>query len=122
MERKLKKGENFLVLIPARNPEISFKEKDGIVTLVVPNVGFFNKIAQTFFQRPEKSYIKLDQFSSFIWLNINGKRDVEKLGRLLKNRFGDKAEPLYPRLVKFLTILKDNRYIGLKDPDGTIIR
>lgn len=121
--RKLEKGENYLELIPVKNPSLHYTVDDnGRVTLTVPNIGFFNKIAQVCFQRPEESKILFDPYSSYIWLGIDGKRNVEELGVYMKARYGEKAEPLYPRLVKFINILKDNRYAGLVDKYGTRIR
>lgn len=120
--RKLKKDDNALDLIPVRNPALSYTQKDGLVTLTVPNIGFFNKIAQTFFHRPAQSYIHLDAYASYVWLGINGKRDIRELGQYLKRRYKDAAEPLYERLVKFIWILKDNHYIGLTDAHGERVR
>lgn len=123
MARKLAKDENYLELIPIRNPEIKYFEDDkGIVTLLVPNIGFFNRVAQKCFQRPEVSHIHLDDYSSYVWLGINGKRDIGDLGTYLKRKYGEEAEPLYERLIRFVYILKDNRYVGLTDKDGVHIK
>ena len=108
MARKLAKDENYLELIPIRNPEIKYLEDDkGIVTLLVPNIGFFNRVAQKCFQRPEVSHINLDDYSSYVWLGINGKRDIGDLGTYLKRKYGEEAEPLYERLIRFVYILKE---------------
>ena len=121
--RKLNKDENFLELIPLRNPSLAYtKNEKGLITISVPNIGFFNKIAQTFFGRPKVSQIHLDEYSSYVWLGMNGKRDITELGRYLKRKYGDEAEPLYPRLVKFMEILKSNRYVGLIDKNGVKIK
>ncbi len=123
MARKLQKDENYLALIPVRNPNLEFTTDDkGIVTIVVPNVGFFNKVAQKFFAAPKESRIHLDAYSSYTWLGINGKRNIEELGSYMKRKYKGKAEPLYPRLIKFIQILKDNRYIGMYDQHGEQIK
>jgi hypothetical protein len=123
MARKLTKDENYLELIPTRNPKLKYSSDDnGLVTITVPNIGAFNKLAQKWFQRPEESYIHLDDYSSYVWLGINGKRDVGDLGKYMKRKYGEKAEPLYPRLIKFINILKDNRYIGIYDKNGEQVK
>lgn len=123
MARKLRKDENFLELIPVRNPDLAYtKKKNGLVIIEVPNIGLFNKIAQKLFYKPEVSKIHLDSYSSYVWLGINGKRDIIELGKYLKRKYGEEAEPLYERLAKFITILKENRYIGLIDSDGNHIK
>lgn len=123
MSRKLNKDENFLELIPVRNPALEYSVDDnGIVIITVPNIGFFNKLAQTFFKRPKISYIHLDAYSSYVWRGMNGKRDLTELGRYLKRKYGDNAEPLYERLIEFINILKSNKYIGLIDKEGVHIK
>ena len=52
-----------------------------------------------------------DHFGSFIWKQIDGKKDVYQIGRLVKDKFGEEAEPLYERLAKFLHILRSNDFI-----------
>ncbi len=121
--RKLQKDENFLELIPVRNPDLDFKKDEkGMVIITVPNIGFFNWIAQKFFGRPKESQIHLDEYSSYVWLGMNGKRDITELGRYLKRKYGEDAEPLYERLVKFMDILQSNKYIGLIDKNGVGIK
>lgn len=123
MARKLDKKENFLELIPIRNPDLEFTaDKEGLVTITVPNIGFFNAIAQTFFKRPKKSYIHLDEYASYVWKGINGKRNITSLGKYLQRKHGEDVEPLYERLVQFIYILKDNKYIGLVDKNGERIK
>ncbi len=123
MERKLKKDENFLELIPKRNPALKYElDENKLVTIVVPNIGFFNKLAQLVFRRPKTSYIHLDPYASYVWRGINGKRDIAALGKYLKREYGEEAEPLYERLVKFIHILKENKYIGLVDKDDVRIK
>ena len=75
------------------------------------NRGLFNRIAQIFFRKPKISRIELDTFGSFIWKQIDGKKDVYQIGRLVKDKFGEEAEPLYERLAKFLHILRSNDFI-----------
>lgn len=123
MTRKLQKDENFLELIPLRNPDLEYSiDEEGLVTITVPNIGFFNKLAQIFFRRPKKSYIHLDPYASYVWRGINGKRSITSLGTYLKRKYGDEAEPLYERLITFINILKDNKYIGLVDREGIRIK
>ena len=121
--RKLKKEENFLELIPVRNPDLDYSEdKKGMIVLTVPNIGIFNKIAQKFFNRPKESKIHFDDYSSYIWKGMNGKRDIASLGRYLKRKYGEEAEPLYERLIQFIHILRSNKYIGLVDKNGVKIK
>lgn len=123
MARKIKKDENFLDLIPVRNPNLEYYEnKRGLIVLTVPNVGVFDKLVQKLYAKPKVTKIHMDDYSSYVWKGINGKRDVHELGKYLKRKYGDEAEPLYERLVQFIQILKDNKYVGLLDKNGVEIK
>ncbi|MDD2979332.1 MAG: PqqD family protein [Hespellia sp.] len=109
---KQKKDDNFLDYIPVKNPEYEWKMKDnGRAEVAVINKGAFNKIAQVVFKRPRISYIELDEYGTFLWEMIDGKRDVLALSEKMKERFGKKAEPLLERLVKFIKIMQSNKFI-----------
>lgn len=75
------------------------------------NKGVFNKIAQVLFKKPKYSYIELDEFGSFVWEQMDGKKTIYEIGTLVKERFGDKAEPLYERLSQYIKILHNNHFI-----------
>lgn len=102
----MKKNENYLERIPARKDGVSWSEKEGIVTLEIENKGAMNKILQLLIKKPKVSYIHLDEIGSFVWKVMDGEKDIIKLGEEVKIRFGDKAEPLYERLVKYFQILE----------------
>jgi len=104
--------QNLLDFIPKHNSLISFStDKKGIVTLEVKNRGFYNRIAQFFFKRPEVSFITLEEFGSFIWNQIDGQKTVMEIGEKVKNQFGEKAEPLYERLGQYMNTLRKCEYI-----------
>ena len=103
--------KNFLDFIPKYSDKITWSQKDDIVTVDMYHKGFFPWIAQKFFKKPKVSHIALDKLGSFIWLHINGNINVYDIASLVKEKFGDDAEPLYPRLVKYMQILKNNNFI-----------
>ena len=104
--------ENYLDYIPKHNARFSWEIKEnGLVVIKVANTGFFNRIAQLIFKRPKFSYIELEEFGSFIWQQIDGEKTVYEIGQAVKAEFGDKAEPLYERLAKYITILRNNAYV-----------
>ena len=70
-----------------------------------------NKIAQVLFKKPKVSYIHLDEMGSFIWQHIDGESDIIKIGESVKDHFGEKAEPLYERLAKYIQTLEAYKFI-----------
>lgn len=107
-----KKKENYLDYVPIHNPVHDWDVKEnGLVTLHVVYKGFYHSIAQKFFGKPRVSHVDLEEYGSFIWQRIDGVKTVGQLADEMKAKFGQKAEPLYPRLVKYMQILHNNRFI-----------
>ena len=107
-----KKKDNYLDYIPRPNTLFECnKNKDGKIEIKMHNKGVFNKIAQVLFKKPKYSYIEQDEFGSFVWEQMDGKKTIYEIGTLVKERFGDKAEPLYERLSQYIKILHNNHFI-----------
>ena len=110
------KGENLLDFVPVKNEKIPFStDENGKVTLAIENKGLFNKIAQKIFKKPKISYIHMEEIGSFIWLIIDGKKDIEAIGKYVSKHFGDKAEPLYERLSKYVQIMESYGFIKFEN-------
>ena len=109
----MKNKDNFLEKKPQRNPNVNWSEKDGQVTLEIEKKNIFNRLAQKLLKKPKISYIHLDETGSFIWPLIDGETDIIALGEKLKEHFGDKAEPLYERLSKYIKILESYGFVKL---------
>lgn len=109
----MKEKENFMDFIPCCNPDYTWDvNKKGIVTVHVVNKGFYNWLAQKLFKRPRISHIELDEYGSFVWQQMNGKRTVYEISQLVKKEFGKEAEPVVERLVQYYQILYQNKFIG----------
>ena len=110
-----KLNENYLDKIPLRNEAIRYTEDGaGIITLEIDNKGVFNLIAQKLFKKPKVSYIHLDEMGSFIWHIIDGESNVTELGKKVETQFGEKANPLYERLSKYISILESYGFVKTK--------
>lgn len=114
-KKKIIVNENYLERIPLRVASIKWTKDDEKVTLEIENTGWANRIAQIFFKRPKVSYVHLDEMGSFLWPILDGERDITAIGELVKEKFGEAAEPLYPRLAKFFHILESYHFISWKN-------
>ena len=113
-----KKQENYLDYIPVISEKNTWDVKEGgMVTIHMIHRGFYAWIAQRFFHRPRVSHIDLDAMGSFIFQRIDGQRTVGDIALLVKAEFGQKAEPLYDRLVKYMQILRNNGFIRYAGKD-----
>jgi hypothetical protein len=108
-EVKRMRGENLLDLIPIKTKKWRRGKK---VSIVVHR-------AKTVFGRHfcdavgiSKTYkINLDDYGSAVWLLCDGKNTIRDIGKNLKERFGEKVEPLYDRLSTFIMIMKNEELI-----------
>lgn len=114
-KKTLKIERNYLEGKPKHIGSIRWSaDESGNVTLEIDNKGLMNRIAQKLFKKPKISYVHLDEMGSFVWPLIDGETDILRIGELVKEHFGDKAEPLYERLAKYFKILESYRFISFE--------
>lgn len=103
---------NYLDYIPEPDDTCRYKiSEEGRVTIFVENRGVFHWIAQRLFHRPRISQIHLDEMGNFIWPLMDGKRTIQDIALLVKEEFGEKAEPLYNRLVQYMRNLESYGFV-----------
>ena len=110
--KKNTNSENYLDRRPLRATHLRWSQDDkGLVTLDIDNKGVFNKIAQVLFKRPKVSHIHLDELGSFVWPLLDGEKSIFDIGKTVEEHFGEKAHPLYERLVKYFQILDSYHFV-----------
>ncbi|MGN0485236.1 MAG: PqqD family protein [Lachnospiraceae bacterium] len=117
MAKKNKKqvGKNYLDFVPIQNQKyVSETDEKGNVTILVENKGLCNRMAQRFLKKPPISYIHLDEMGNFIWPFLDGTHTVYEIAGLVHETFGEKAEPLYDRLVQYMKNLENYGFIQVK--------
>lgn len=108
----LSKEENFLDYIPKRNSSYDYRlNEKGNVELIVPDRGVFNRMMQLLLKKPKWTYVELEEMGSFIWQEMDGKKNVYQLALLEREKFGEKSEPVYERLSTYLKTLRACGYI-----------
>lgn len=100
-----KVSPNYLEFIPVHAKNLKYDVTDGKVTIYQENTGLFNRIAQIIWKKPKVSQIHLDEMGNFIWPHINGENSIMDIAALIKEKYGDKAEPLYNRVVQYFRTL-----------------
>lgn len=108
-------GRNYLEFVPYHNPVFkSAVDEEGNVTILQENKGFFCFITQKLFKKPRISQIHLDEMGNFIWPLMDGERNILQIAELVKEAFGEKAEPLYNRLVTYVDTMERYGFVLLK--------
>lgn len=108
---KNKVSENYLDFVFEKNPCIKWNEEDKEIILEQENKGLFNRLAQKLLKKPAISYIHLEEMGSFIWPLIDGQKSLYDIGQIVHEAFGEKAEPLYPRLSTYFKQLENCGFI-----------
>ncbi|MFT5875067.1 MAG: hypothetical protein ACI8WT_004047 [Clostridium sp.] len=116
MAKKINKNTNFLELVPFKNRDQKWEVKDdGLVRIIVMRDGLLERAVRMFFKTPKEMKIDLDAQGSCVWKGIDNHRNIEEIGKLLIQEFGDKAEPLYQRLGTYINLLRNNKFIELEE-------
>ena len=61
------------------------------------------------------SFIKLDEYGSFVWQKIDGKKSIYEIGKELQAVHEGAATQLYERLSQYFAILERNKYIVFEE-------
>lgn len=106
----LKSNEDVLNIIYKIFDNLEYEvDKDNIVTILQKQdhkvQKFFRKLK---FRIPEYKKISLDEYGSWIFLQIDGKKNVKDIGQSLEIKYGDEVHPLYERLLLFLNHIHIN--------------
>ncbi len=110
---------NLLELYPKHNVKWK-RNDDGLVVLLSPKFKspFWARLFGPVMKRPDYQ-IKLDEFGSFVWNQIDGLTNVEKIGDALVDKYGQKIEPVFQRLSLFVNSLAQNQFIILCETFNT---
>lgn len=113
-----KRKENILAMIPCRRPHVKWSEdENGRIRLCIERNGIVERILLFVFNAPKKITMDLDEIGSTVWKLCDGKNTIYDIGNALSEKFGDRVEPLYPRLIKFIEMLLARNYVFLKQQE-----
>lgn len=84
---KKKKENNFLFFVPTICEGVDFSVVGRDVVVVRRNSGFLSFIFQKIFNKPLFSYIYLDKIGSFVFLSIDGRKNVSTLFDIASKHF-----------------------------------
>ena len=120
MKRRANKVKkvNYLELIPLHSEKIkSTVDSEGNITILIENKGIFYWITQKLLKKPRVSQIHLDKMGNFIWPLMDGEHDIMKIAEMVKEEFGEEAEPLYNRLVAYISTMEQYGFVEHKNEE-----
>ncbi len=105
----MKTNEDILNIVFKINDKIDYEVNEGVVTILEKQdhkiQQFFRKLK---FKIPMYKKTELDEYGSFVFSNIDGKKTVKEIGEELELKYGEKSHPLYERLLIFLNHIDAN--------------
>lgn len=114
MRKKNTPAVNLLDLKPLRNLLHWETGENGLIVLLVPK--FQNRyLVKWLMPRLAKPNfrVKLDAYGSFVWSQCDGNTTVAEMAERMREKFGEKAEPLYDRIARFLQRLEREDFLRL---------
>lgn len=87
---------NFLSFVPTICEGVDFSVVGRDVVIVRRNNGFLSFIFQKIFKKPLFSYIYLDKIGSFVFLSIDGRRNVSTLFDITSQHFEGRITDVIP--------------------------
>lgn len=97
--------------IPKKNVDYDYDEESKTYTILMAHTGLNHKLAQKIWHNPKITRVRLEGMGNTVWEAINGQNSIEDIGEILKEIYGEKAEPLYERLGQYLRNLERNKFI-----------
>ncbi len=109
----MKQKVNLLLMKPKRNPNIEWDHEDKII-LKIKRSNKIDKLMNKLFKTPNVLTVELDEIGSFVWSKCDGERNIGDIAEELDFKFGEKINPAIERLIKYISILMNNKFISLE--------
>lgn len=88
---------------------VEYEVVDGIVFIITRHNHRIQRFMRKLkFKIPEISRLELDEYGSFVFLQIDGEKTIEDVATCLDIKYQDAAHPLYERLTPYLDYLHNN--------------
>lgn len=111
---KNKEGQNLLDMIPLLKDGLTIKQENESVTVFVPRQSWLERQAVRFLKQPAIIQVRLDDLGAAVATKCDGNHSISDIASSLHVEFGEAAEPLIPRLVKFVELMEANQWIEWK--------
>jgi hypothetical protein len=102
-----------LEMIPQLKAHLRLEREEGAAeaALILPRTSWLERMSIKYLKQPAAIRVQLDALGAFVLSHCNGQHTVQQIADKVQERFGEEAEPLLPRLIKFMQIVEANGWI-----------
>ena len=113
--KRSRTDRNLLDMVPVLRDGLTITGESGRVTVHVPRQSWIERQAVRFLKQPAVIKVSLDELGSAVVSRCDGAHAVSDIADRLRAEFGDAAEPLLPRLAKFIEVMEANGWLDWLD-------
>lgn len=106
--------QNLLDMVPLLKEGLTIEQGNDSVIVFVPRQSWIERQAVRFLKQPAIIKVKLDDLGAAVATKCDGHHSISDIAVSLQVEFGEVAEPLIPRLVKFVEWMEVNQWIEWK--------
>ncbi len=110
------KDKNLLTLIPIRIREFEMEGEKAVILLPRFSSGWPARHIQPRLKKPNMK-VQLDEIGTLVWQLIDGHRTVMDIAEEVEKQFGERVNPPHKRVGMFVTMMKNEGMITLRDPE-----
>ncbi|GAA4720317.1 PqqD family protein [Brevibacillus fulvus] len=107
-----RKRANLLQMTPILKEHVRLHTTGDKHLLLIPRTSWLERFSIRYMQQPKMIQIELDPLGNTVLQCCTGAHTVSEIAEILVNRFGQEAEPVIPRLVKFLQTVEFNGWLN----------
>ncbi|UNK16619.1 PqqD family protein [Paenibacillus sp. N3/727] len=109
--KKHKEVQNLLSMVPLLKDGLTMDKRNGNMIVFVPRQSWVERQAVRFLKQPAVIQVRLDDLGAAVTTMCDGNHSVSDIAAAIQAEFGDDAEPLLPRLVKFIELMEVNNWL-----------
>ncbi|MCY9774173.1 PqqD family protein [Paenibacillus larvae] len=114
VRRKTAEDRNLLDMKPMLKDHIRFVSEEDQSRVEIERKNWLERLSVKWMKQPPTRNIHLDPLGAAVIRQCEGTRTVQQIADRVYEEFGEEAEPLLPRLVKFIEIMELNDWLSWK--------
>lgn len=117
VRRKAAGDRNLLDMKPRLKDHVRFMSEENQAWVEIERKNWLERLSIKWMKQPAVRNIRLDPLGASVVRKCDGTQTVQQIADRIHEEFGEEAEPLLPRLVKFIEIMELNDWLSWKQDE-----